>query len=578
MNVLWLLVSIELEPLLARAAQVLMSPGMHELSAQILTRLATTEHLECDGKVLERLSRFALIELDSDPHVPLYRRAIRPNDRVIELARGSLDATDDLAAIAQLIPAADTQRETAEMALSVPPELVHAVTMNASVLIVATGIEGSGRATLLRHAASIAGRAVLAVRSSALAVDPAKLSRQLRAIARECRLYGAWPLLLDVDELVDRTAAVDVELISGHVGPLLATSREACTWRMTRPLVTVPVEMPDEGHRHNMWRRAFPAAGDDVIQAAAQRYVISPGLLARAATSVAAVADRPDLVTTDHVHRALRVHLERRLSGLAQRIETKQTWEDLVIPVDQFDLLIELVARVRHRRQVLDTWGFSDKVGKGIGLSVLLSGPPGTGKSMIAGLVASELGLDLYQIDLSRIVSKYIGETEKQLASLFEAAESGHAILLFDEADSLFGKRTEVKSSNDRYANLEVNYLLQRMEAFSGISILTTNHETAIDTAFQRRLALHVRVPMPDKEQRAALWRAMLPDRAARAAKLDFESLAAEFVMSGGYIKNAVLRAAYFAADERVPINHIHLRRAARAEYEAMGMITFQHP
>jgi SpoVK/Ycf46/Vps4 family AAA+-type ATPase len=225
---------------------------------------------------------------------------------------------------------------------------------------------------------------------------------------------------------------------------------------------------------------------------------------------------------------------------------------------------------------VLEKWGFAEKVGKGVGLSTLLSGPPGTGKTMIAGLVARELGLDLYQVDLSRIVSKYIGETEKQLAALFEAAESGHAILLFDEADSLFAKRTEVKSSNDRYANLEVNYLLQRMESFSGITILTTNHETAIDQAFMRRLAFHIRVPMPDEKHRALIWRTIIPERAERADDLDFDALADEFVMSGGYIKNAALRAAFLAADEGQPITNAHLCRAAHAEYEAMGKVAYK--
>ncbi|MDQ3295428.1 MAG: ATP-binding protein [Myxococcota bacterium] len=196
---------------------------------------------------------------------------------------------------------------------------------------------------------------------------------------------------------------------------------------------------------------------------------------------------------------------------------------------------------------------------------------------MIAGLIARELGLELYQVDLSRIVSKYIGETEKQLAALFEAAETGHAILLFDEADSLFGKRTEVKSSNDRYANLEVNYLLQRMEAFSGISLLTTNHESAIDPAFQRRLAFHIRVPMPDECYRAQLWSTLIPARADRAGDVDFRALAAQFVMSGGYIKNAVVRGAFLAAAANEVITHEHLWRAARAEYESIGKVSYDH-
>ena len=441
--------------------------------------------------------------------------------------------------------------------------------------MVATGIEGSGRQTVLRRAAASVGRPVLAVRGDALATEPEPLARQLRAIARECRLHGAWPMLVEIDGLADRAALIDRELIAGCEGPVLVTSREAFTWSVGRPIVSIAVALPSEAERVVMWRQALPGASEAVANECGRRYVISPGLLNRTAS---AAGTRSGEVSVAHVHGALRVQLERRLLGLAQRIETKQTWNDLVLPVDQFDLLMELVARVRHRRQVLEDWGFAAKVGKGLGLSVLLSGPPGTGKTMIAGLLARELGLDLYQVDLSRVVSKYIGETEKQLAALFEAAESGHAILLFDEADSLFGKRTEVKSSNDRYANLEVNYLLQRMEAFSGISILTTNHETAIDTAFQRRLALHVRVPMPEEEQREMLWSSVFPARACREADLDLAQLAVEFEMSGGYIKNAVLRAAFFAADENAPINDSHLRRAALAEYEAMGMVSFQMP
>ncbi len=194
---------------------------------------------------------------------------------------------------------------------------------------------------------------------------------------------------------------------------------------------------------------------------------------------------------------------------------------------------------------------------------------------MAAGLIAAELGLDLYQVDLSRVVSKYIGETEKALGLLFDAAETGHAVLLFDEADSLFAKRSEVKSSNDRYANLEVNYLLQRLEAFKGVCILTTNHESTIDEAFRRRLSIHVRFPVPDDEHRAQIWRAMLPSKAQIEGAVDFTQLAREFALSGGYIKNALLRAAYLAADGDQAISYALLRRAARAEYEAAGKLAF---
>jgi len=191
---------------------------------------------------------------------------------------------------------------------------------------------------------------------------------------------------------------------------------------------------------------------------------------------------------------------------------------------------------------------------------------------MAAGLVAQELGLDLYQIDLSRMVSKYVGETEKNLAQVFDAAEAGHAVLLFDEADALFSKRTEVKSSVDRYANLEVNYLLQRMEAFSGITILTTNFDNAIDEAFRRRLAFRIAFPVPELEERERLWRAVIPERAL-GKDIDFDELARRFEMSGGYIKNAALRAAFLAAADGTQIRMSHLMRAAGVEYASMGKV-----
>jgi SpoVK/Ycf46/Vps4 family AAA+-type ATPase len=192
---------------------------------------------------------------------------------------------------------------------------------------------------------------------------------------------------------------------------------------------------------------------------------------------------------------------------------------------------------------------------------------------MVAGIIADELALDLYQIDLSRIVSKYVGETEKNLAGLFDAAEAGHAILLFDEADSLFAKRTEVKSSIDRYANLEVNYLLQRMESFNGITIRTTNHDASIDEAFRRRISFRVDFPTPEPDDRERLWQTMMPKEALLDPGIDYRALAEKYDMTGGYIRNAVLRAAFLAADEQGGIGMRHLVRAANLEYTGMGKV-----
>jgi SpoVK/Ycf46/Vps4 family AAA+-type ATPase len=235
--------------------------------------------------------------------------------------------------------------------------------------------------------------------------------------------------------------------------------------------------------------------------------------------------------------------------------------------------LLELISRIRHRRTVYEEWGFDRKMTSSRGLTVLFQGPPGTGKSMVAGVIASELSLDLYRVDLSRIMSKWIGETEQNLAKLFDAAEDGHAIILFDEADSLFARRTEVRTSVDRYANLEVNYLLQRLDTFEGIAILTTNFGTAIDGAFKRRLSFRLTLPFPDEEGREALWRSHLPPELPRLGSFDLADLARRYRLSGGYIRNAAVRAAFLAAEEQSPLTQDHLERAIRAEFRELGKI-----
>ncbi|MEJ7597833.1 MAG: ATP-binding protein [Kofleriaceae bacterium] len=267
-------------------------------------------------------------------------------------------------------------------------------------------------------------------------------------------------------------------------------------------------------------------------------------------------------------------NIAERLGELARRVDVKQAWSELVLAPDLMDDVKGLLGRVRHAHFVLERWGFRKKLARGTGVAALFSGPPGTGKTMVAGLIAKALDLELYQVDLSRIVSKWVGETEKQLAKVFEAAEAGHALLLFDEADSLFAKRSaEVKSATDRYANLEVNYLLQRVESFGGVVILTTNLDASIDPALRRRLASHIVFAAPEATERVRLWREML-DTGAPLDDLDLPALADEFEdMTGANIRNAVLAAAFLAAEERTSIGQDQLRRAARREYRAMGHV-----
>jgi SpoVK/Ycf46/Vps4 family AAA+-type ATPase len=264
--------------------------------------------------------------------------------------------------------------------------------------------------------------------------------------------------------------------------------------------------------------------------------------------------------------------IAERLGGLAFRVQVSQEWDELVLGDDAMDQIRALIARVEYGHQVLEGWGLRHKLARGIGVAALFSGPPGTGKTMVAGLIAKRLDLELYQVDLSKVVSKWVGETERQLSKIFEAADAGHALLLFDEADALFARRTEVKAAVDRYANLEVNYLLQRIESFGGVTILTTNMDSSIDPALSRRLAAHIKFWAPDQDERETLWRKMFGPSVPVAGDVDFAALARRFSdMTGANIRNAAIAGAFLAAADGSSVTQEHLERASRVEYVSMG-------
>ncbi|MBA3457760.1 MAG: ATP-binding protein [Deltaproteobacteria bacterium] len=515
------------------------------------------------------LRRLGLVDFEQMRQLGAPR--VRVSPRVIDLLQG-VDVPHPLTSVR-------AARSTHELAIgsATLADAVRAVGAGRPVTVVASGPSGSGRGSLLIGAARNAGLAVLDVDCRSLSREVGVLVRELRAIALECKLQGRAPLLANLDALVDETAArmnlVGSELAPQIEGLILASSGTRCpTIRWSRPTVVIEMEQPTTGQRAALWHSSLGQGTGDDAQLLAERYPLAPALIVRASEAAKARANGRDL-QPDDIYAGIRSVLDDRLGQFAKRVTVTQTWDDLVLPPDQLDTIVELMARVRGRTKVYEQWGFAAKVGKGLGVSALFSGPPGTGKTMVAALIARDLGLELYQVDLGKIVSKFIGETEKNLGALFDAAEAGHAILLFDEADALFGKRTDVKSSNDRYANLETNYLLQRLESFTGICLLTTNHESHIDPAFQRRLSLHLRFELPDVDERAQLWRATLPIAAPLAGNVDFCSLARRYAMSGGYIRNAALRAAFLAADEDSEITAAHLERAARVEYEGMGKI-----
>ena len=285
-------------------------------------------------------------------------------------------------------------------------------------------------------------------------------------------------------------------------------------------------------------------------------------------------------VTEEDVWEACREQSSWELRQLAQVIEPSFTWDDIVLPAEVLAQLRDISSQVAYRAKVYRHWGFGAKVSRGLGISALFSGVSGTGKTMAAEVLARHLRLDLYRVDLAGVVSKYIGETEKNLKKIFDAAERSGAILFFDEADALFGKRTEVKDSRDRFANIEVNYLLQRMESFNGLSILATNRKADIDRAFLRRLRFLVDFPFPDTMQRMRIWHKSFP-AGAPLAELDYDALA-RLEIPGGNIRNIALSAAFLAAERNTPISMDLLMQAARREYtkmeKMMGDMEFERP
>ncbi len=519
------------------------------------------------------LRRLGILQrTDSGADIHESRQTWAVSRRVLTCVLGELGADPRLAGIVIVRPV------TARTALAIPASCVEATDRALAAeraVVVVEGTPGSGRRTLLT-ACSAAPGAILAIDARRLAADAPGFHDELRAIALECRLHRKTPLLCNLEALIDdksvRLGQLVRELGTLVERTILVTCRTRPSVDWGRPAVVIELQPPTYAQRIAHWRLALGELGDHDADHLAQRYPLAPALVMRAAASAFAAAGGQAL-RGHHVEAGVRAVLDDQLGAYAKRITVSQTWDDIVLPPDQIDALVELMARVRGRHEVYETWGFAAKVGRGLGVSALFSGPPGTGKTMVAGLIAQELQLELYQVDMAKLTSKYIGETEKHLAALFDAAEAGHAILLFDEADSLFGKRTEVKSSNDRYANLETNYLLQRLETFTGICILTSNHETSMDPAFQRRLSLHLRFDLPDVEERAQLWRAVLPASAPASADIDFSALAQKYTMSGGYIRNAVLRAAFLASERKETITTALLERAARVEYEGMGKI-----
>jgi hypothetical protein len=491
-----------------------------------------------------------------------------------------------VSAVGGRVEVPDPYRHDADQ-LAALARLTEVVSGTHSMVAVISGPLGSGRRTAAAVAAQSAGQSIIAIDAHRALSQARSMDGVLRALRRECALRSAVPLIAEIDDCLategkDRAAlGALLRFIDSAPGPVFLTSLESgVAIDCASPILRVDWPVPETSTRKQLWQDALSShtaeLGDD-LDGLALRYRFGAGGIrgaVRAADLVLESRQDGDALDTQDLVEGVRNNVAERLGGLAHRVAVKQSWDDLVLAPDTLAQVHGVAARVKHAHLVFEQWGFRQKAARGIGVSVLFSGAPGTGKTMVAGLIARELDLEMYQVDLSRVVSKWVGETEKNLAKVFEATDSGHALLLFDEADSLFSKRTEVKGAQDRHANLEVNYLLQRIESFGGVTILTTNLEASIDPALKRRLAGHVIFWPPEVEERTELWSRMLPATAPVADGIDFEELAEKYSeMTGANIRNSVFAAAFLAAAEDAEITQEILHRAARGEYQTMGYV-----
>jgi len=517
----------------------------------------------------------------------LLARPLRVDERIVDFVLGSDRVDARLADYTQLFGTHDAASGW-ELPHDVLRGLVRVLEQRrVGRVVYLRGPIGAGKRAVARAASAAAQRSMLLVDVPAiLAALGERASSTLPAAVREAALQDAVLVFEDFDALLVDDAAAGLAMaalrraVAEHRGPVLLLGEqrwEPSTWIPGLPALGLDVHSLAAGDRVRLWRSQvdgqLPA---ESVTELAMRYRLVEDDAIRAV--VAEAHSRADLRGSDvvepvDVRGAARAIASPPLEGLARHIQPRYRWEDIVLPPDGIAQLHEICSRVRHQLTVLERWGYGRKHARRSGITALFAGAPGTGKTMAAEIVAGSLGLDLYRIDLSSVVSKYIGETEKNLERIFRAADQGDAVLLFDEADAIFGKRSEVRDARDRYANVEVAYLLQRLENYEGLAVLTTNLRGNIDEAFTRRLDSVLEFPLPEEPERLQIWQRALPAEAPIDPDADLQFLARKFKLAGGHIRNIALTAAFLAAEDDAAIDMRHLVRATRREYQKLGKL-----
>ena len=504
------------------------------------------------------LRRFRLLELE--PTHGLTAAPLRLDERILHLLAGVNLLDQRLQSALQPSPVpywiAARHEQTAALLAHMAANAAFPVP-----ILHLCGDDPHGHEDVAALAAQATGRTLFVLRPEDLPPKGPELDTFLTLWEREALLQPAALLLQCPPTGFTPAAAHFAERLESLV---FLSSRDPV--RLQRAFLRFDLDKPDPTEQRRLWQQALGDSHvDDLLSQTLDDLAGQFRLSARSIASTGAMlATSAAPVRPQDLWTACRALARPRLEDLAQRIVPSATWDDLILPAHQMQTLRHLAAQVRFRMKVYEQWGFSNRGRRGLGISALFTGESGTGKTMAAEVLAAALNLDIYRIDLSAVVSKYIGETEKNLRQVFDTAEEGGVLLLFDEADALFGKRTEVKDANNHYANIEVGYLLQRMEAYQGLAVLTTNLKSSMDKAFQRRLRFTVHFPFPDATQREAIWRRAFPPETP-TEDLDSARLA-QLNVPGGNIRNIALNAAFLAAQAGTPVAMSHLAEAAHLE------------
>lgn len=522
----------------------------------------------------ERPLRFwRLIEINQPAAVPLTASPLRADERIVNYLKG-LNYLDD-----RLTPFLAPFDVTPNHQL--PPSQTTAVELAVRYLEQAAGdgpppiIQLLGVDTMSKQL--VAQETAVALQLQLYRLPAELLPAPVDELETLTRLWQRENILLPIALYLDAHDVDDPTSSDSHSPPLqrFLTRSYGAIFLGTREVrpglgtnaAAVDVDKPTPAEQQAVWTAVLGEAAGDSPQLLSSQFNLN-GIVIQHVARVALAAPADERPLSEQVWDACLTNTRPRLDLLAQRLDSKATWDDIVLPAEIEKLLRQITSQVRQRNTVYDEWGFRQKMNRGLGISALFAGGSGTGKTMAAEVLANDLRLNLYRIDLSAVVSKYIGETEKNLRRLFDAAENGGAILFFDEADALFGKRSEVKDSHDRYANIEVNYLLQRMESYSGLAILATNMKSSLDHAFVRRLRFIVNFAFPDMAQRQIIWQKVFPPQ-TRRDELDIDRLA-KFNLTGGSIHNIALNAAFLAAAAASPVTMDFIFNAARAEFRKL--------